>query len=464
VKRLHHKLILTFLAATLVPTSAILWISVALLKHSLSYVATEELDRLSESLKGIAREYYHQSCNDIKEDVESGRLEAQQIVHGRSLFEPASLRQFWESGEPNRFVLSEPDGDRLNYYVRRGSEVLIYSRTLNGVQMEGLTRQYRQARAQVEKLQRLDLQRGFTFTLIFLSAVIWIFALISVVYLANRISRPIQGLTAGLHRLASGNFDARLASGRKDEIGDAVLAFNHTAEHLQQSRNRLVHLTQIASWQTLARKMAHELKNSLTPIQLTVEEILAREPSGDRQFLEQAAQVVIEEVASLERRVRAFSEFSAEPSANPQQLDLNALVEERVQFLEVAHPKIQYLVQTTVDLPAAYADADQVKGILTNLLQNASEALDSEGTVRVITGRFQDKLMIEVHDSGPGLSEEARRSLFEPSISFKKHGMGLGLSISRKNALLAGGDLLAIDGSLGGAGFRLLLPTQKTDE
>jgi hypothetical protein len=89
----------------------------------------------------------------------------------------------------------------------------------------------------------------------------------------------------------------------------------------------------------------------------------------------------------------------------------------------------------------------------------ATEAADSGGTVRVVTGSFQDKLMIEVHDSGPGLREEARDSLFEPSISFKKHGMGLGLSISRKNALLAGGDLVAIKGALGGAGFRLVLPT-----
>ena len=188
--------------------------------------------------------------------------------------------QFWESGDEDRCALSEPDGDRLHYLVRGDSEVMVYSSSLNGVRMEELDRQYRQARSRVESLQQRDLRKGFTYTLILISIIIWIPALVGVVYLANRISRPIQALTTGMHRLAGGDFDVRLDSGQRDEIGRAVQAFNDTAFHLRQSRERLVYLTQIASWQVLARKMAHELKNSLTPIRLTVEEIIARSPSA----------------------------------------------------------------------------------------------------------------------------------------------------------------------------------------
>jgi len=115
-------------------------------------------------------------------------------------------------------------------------------------------------------------------------------------------------------------------------------------------------------------------------------------------------------------------------------------------------------------LPSAWADEDQVKGILTNLLENAAEAAGPGGTVLATTRADNGRLVVEVHDSGPGLSEEARSSLFEPSISFKKQGMGLGLSISRKNALLAGGDLTFISGLLEGAGFRLTLPARTTEE
>jgi two-component system, NtrC family, nitrogen regulation sensor histidine kinase NtrY len=458
VKRLRNKLILAFLAATLVPTAAILWISVSLIKYSLSYIRTDDLDHLSQSLQGIARDYYRHACEDLKKDAEAGHLAPTRYIAGPLDTEPVFIRQFIDSKDPERFELSQPDGDRLYYLVRRGAEILVYARSLNGVRMEELTRQYRQARAQVVKIQQSDLRRGFIYTMILMSALIWILALASVLYLANRISRPIRDLTAGLHRLSEGDFETRLFSRQRDEVGRAVQAFNRTADQLQQSRDRLVYLTQIASWQTLARKMAHELKNSLTPIRLTVEEILARSPADDCQFLDQAGQVVIGEVESLERRVRAFSDFAAEPPVNPCRLDLNELLEERIHFLEAAHPDVQFNIEREDSISAAWADADQIKGIVTNLLKNAAEAAGPRGLVRALTRQDNGRPAIEVHDSGSGLSEEARRSLFEPSISFKKHGMGLGLSISRKNALLAGGDLLAIDGALGGAGFRLVLP------
>ena len=104
-------------------------------------------------------------------------------------------------------------------------------------------------------------------------------------------------------------------------------AFNDMAEQLEASRQRLIYLTRLAGWQTLARKMAHEIKNSLTPIRLTMDELVARGAAGDRAFLEQAAEIVTQEVESLERRVRAFSDLAAEPPVRPMALDVNSLVE-----------------------------------------------------------------------------------------------------------------------------------------
>jgi signal transduction histidine kinase len=104
------------------------------------------------------------------------------------------------------------------------------------------------------------------------------------------------------------------------------------------------------------------------------------------------------------------------------------------------------------------ADQDLLKGILTNLLENAAEAAGEGGRILGVTAADGGRVAIEVHDSGPGLSEQARSSLFQPTISFKKRGMGLGLSIARKSALLNGGDIIVVKGELGGAGFRVLLP------
>ncbi len=156
--------------------------------------------------------------------------------------------------------------------------------------------------------------------------------------------------------------------------------------------------------------------------------------------------------------MRAFSEFSTEPPTTPKPLDVNTLLEERIALLKAAHPAVVYDTRLAPDHPRAYADEDLVKGILTNLLENAAEAVEPGGLVRGVTSLEDGNIAIEVHDSGPGIQARARESLFEPTISFKPGGMGLGLSIARKSALLAGGDILLVRGELGGAAFRVLLP------
>lgn len=458
--RLRHKLVLLFLAATLLPLVAILWISSALMSRSLAFVATDDVGVLAASLERVGREYYRQARQQLKDNAEAGRLAPQRLDASSRAQWPAPLQQFWDSADKDRFILAEPAGDRLHYAVRHEGQIWIYSADLDGVRMGDITREIRGARTRAGDLGQRNLPRGFTLALLLAAAFVWIVSLALVIYVSVRITRPIQQLTSGLGELAAGRFDARLAppSARQDEVGQAIEAFNVTAGQLQQSRDRLVYLTQVASWQLLARKMAHELKNSLTPIRLTVEEIAARQATAGPDFFERASSIVVDEVTSLERRVRAFSEFAAEPEAHPARLDLDALVRERVEFLRGGHPGVRYRVEAAPGKSTAWADCDQVKGILTNLLENAAQAAGNAGEVLVVTAREGSNATVEVHDSGPGVSAEARSRLFEPSISFKKHGMGLGLAISRKNALLAGGDLALIDGRLGGAGFRLTIP------
>jgi nitrogen fixation/metabolism regulation signal transduction histidine kinase len=452
---LRKRLIIAFLAATVVPLAATLWIATALLDRSLAYTTTKELDELSKSLEQTAREFYQQARQDLKEDAVAGRRSPKRYeVRSRQEW-PAPVGEFWESGEAERFV---PGNNHIDYLVRRDDSVAVYSSDLGAVRMQELADQYRNARETVADARSRDLRRGLTITLTVLVVAVWLFALISLMYLAHRISRPIQELTGGLSELASGNPGVRLDGKGNDETAQAIRAFNNMAEQLQQSRERLVYLTQIASWQTLARKMAHELKNSLTPIRLTVEEIAARQTEADRQFMNRAVQIVVEEIESLERRVRAFSEFSSEPERRPGVLDINHLLEERISLLKSGHPGVVYTVRLSSGRPRIFADADQIKGILTNLFENAAEAVGGSGTVLGVTAMADSKVFIEIHDSGPGLSEEASRSLFEPTITFKKRGMGLGLSITRKSALLNGGDIVLISSELGGAAFRVTLP------
>ena len=467
---LRSRLIGAFLASTLLPLAATVWITTSLLERSLGYATTSELDRLARTLEVTAKQFYQREREALREDALAGRARPKvySVVDVASWPEP--VRAFYEGGEPERFAVSGAGGERVDYMRRvPGADgrpaIEIYSRDLGGVSMEQLSTELRETRRLVDAIDARDLRRGFTLTLLLLLGATWLISLLPLVLIANRVSRPIRQLTAALTDFAGGDWSRRLdternaGSSKNDEVGRAVAAFNHMADQLEENRERLVHLTRMASWQSLARKTAHELKNSLTPIRLTVEEMQVRQPPSERAFMDQAVQIVVSEIESLERRVRAFSEFASEPSVHPESLDINAIVSERVALLRPVHPAVTYDLRLDAGCPRAYASADMVNGILTNLLQNGAEAAGAQGTIRVVTRREGDRVVIEVHDSGPGLSADVTATLFEPTITFKKHGMGLGLSIAKKNALLSGGDVAVIDGELGGAAFRITLPS-----
>jgi nitrogen fixation/metabolism regulation signal transduction histidine kinase len=452
---LRTRLALVFIAATLIPLGATVWVTTILLDRSLRLSPVEQLSTLSQALKDTGREYYQQACEHLKTEALTGRATSAEK-------DPAAqdaLKDFASSSDAERFVLAGDAGNLLIYFVHTADGVKAWQQTLD-IHMSDLGRQYSDARRFVTLSSSGSLRRGFLLTWGLLAAAIWIVALTLVWVVATRFSRPIVNLTDALKSLAGGNFRTRVPVERHDEIGIATEAFNRTAAQLEQNRDRLVYLTQLASWQVLARKTAHEVKNSLTPIRLTVEEMVARagEPEPNRAFLEQAAGIVVDEIESLERRIRAFSEFSSEPPVCPETLDLNQIVEERIAFLKSAHPEVRYAVEVAENAPTALADHDLVKGILVNLLENAAEAAGEGGQILTRVSKLDGRVAIDVHDSGPGLSDLARQSLFQPTISFKKRGMGLGLSIARKSALLSGGDILVIAGELGGAGFRVLLP------
>ena len=469
MNRLRNRLILAFLAASVLPLAATVWITTSLLDRSLGYATTGELERLSGTLEATVRQFYQRERDALRQDALAGRVAPTAYALPDAARWPDTVRAFWDSGEAERFGLSGSDGNQVDYLRRRDDGgslrgVETYNRDLGAIRMEQLSSQLRQTRELVESIEGRDLRRGFTLTLLLLLGAAWLVSLAPLVFIAHRISRPIQQLTEGLTAFAAGDWSRRLDTGRapaadpRDEVGRAMDAFNNLADRLRQSRERLVYLTRIASWQSLARKTAHEVKNSLTPIRLTVEEMQARLQPADRTFLDQAVQIVVSEIDALERRVRAFSEFSSEPPLNPEALDVNAVVTERVSLLRPVHPETTFDLELEVPSPRMYAGADLVKGILTNLLQNAAEAAAPGGSVLALTRTEAGQVTIEVHDSGAGLSADAAATLFEPTITFKEHGMGLGLSIAKRHALLSGGDLALIPGQLRGAAFRVTLP------
>ncbi|HYL75827.1 MAG TPA: ATP-binding protein [Bryobacteraceae bacterium] len=457
MNRLRNRLIWIFAAATLIPLGITAWISISMLDRSLSLASTKELDQVSQSLQKTGHELYLRACDSLKQDAALGRSSPARFPAANRDQWPPAVQDFSSSGDADSCNLAGNNGDRLDYLVRHGGDVRSYSTPL-GVPLRSFSDQYTHARAVVANEGAHDLRRGFFYAFFVLVAAMWIVAFLLLIYFAHRISHPIQQLTTGLSEVATGHLDYRVKTTRDDEIGAAIQAFNNMADEVKQSQERLVYVTRLESWQALARKMAHEVKNSLTPIRLTMEEIAARQSGPGGEFFEQAAQIVVDEVMSLERRVRAFSEFASEPPVSPKALDINSMLEERIAFLRAAHPEVVYNTRLAPDGPKAFADEDLVKGVLTNLLENAAQAVKPGGVVLGVTTAASGRVAIEVHDSGPGVNLQARTTLFEPTISFKRGGMGLGLSIARKSAMLSGGDIQLVQGELGGAAFRVLLP------
>src|SRR4051794_34270082 len=325
---LRTRLIAAFLASTLLPLVATVWITTSLIDRSLRYATTGELDRLSRTLEMTAKRLYQREREALKEDALAARTRATLYAAASAAEWPDSVRSFWESGEAERVGVSRPSGARVDY-MRRGNRpggppgIEVYSRDLGGVSMGQLSTQVRETRRMVDAMDARDLRRGFTLTLLVLLGAAWFVSLLPLVLIAHRVSRPIQQLTAALSDFAGGDWSRRLDTGQKpglaphDEVGRAVDAFNHMADQLEENRERLVHLTRMASWQSLARKTAHELKNSLTPIRLTVEEMQARQPASERAFMDQAVQIVVSEIESLERRGPGFSGMPTQTPGPP---------------------------------------------------------------------------------------------------------------------------------------------------
>jgi nitrogen fixation/metabolism regulation signal transduction histidine kinase len=446
-----------FLAATAIPLALTVWTSIHLLDLSLNMRPMRELDSLSKSFERVGREYYQRARDSLETDAKAGRVQPRVYTESGQDEWPQEVQDFYDSDARERFDAAGPDGKVLQYFERTPTGVRVYSREL-AIGREKFTREFAEARDVIASAGQRDLRRGFVYTFVAIASAVWISGLLGLIYVAGRLTAPVRALTTALRGVGRGDLGARVdRAAREDEIGSAIEAFNSMADQLQESREKLIHVTRLESWQALARKMAHEVKNSLTPIRLTTEEISARATGPDAEFLRQASQIVVDEVTSLERRVRAFSEFAAEPPVSLTAIDIGSLVEDRASFLRSAHPEVSFRLELAEERPLAGADLDLIRGVLTNLLKNAAEAAGPGGTVLLRTSRRAGKVAIEIHDSGPGLSALSRASLFEPAISFKKGGMGLGLSIARKSVILCGGEIALIDGELGGAAFRVTL-------
>ncbi len=294
-----------------------------------------------------------------------------------------------------------------------------------------------------------------------LGAAVFVAALVSV-FTGRRVTRRLSRLREALDGVAAGDLRVRVVPEGRDEVADLARGFNEMADTLGETTARVQYLTQVSAWQGIARRLAHEIKNPLTPILLSVQQV-RQSYSGDdvrfRRALETAAEVVEEEVANLRRLVDNFSRFARLPAVDPKPGDLVALANDVVS----GHPEIERL---EADVPGEPLEANIDRGLLrqalSNLVKNAAEAARDAGRepeVRLEVRALPDgRRLLAVEDNGPGVPAGERERVFEPYVTHKEDGTGLGLAIVKKIVLDHGGSIAVGESAAGGARFEVRLP------
>lgn len=264
-------------------------------------------------------------------------------------------------------------------------------------------------------------------------------ALLSIVTtrkLSQGISEPIQTLVKGMERVADGDLSLQVETRAKDEFRFLVDSFNKMIQDLNVSRQKLIQAERLAAWQEVARQISHEIKNSLTPISISLRRFRGHFAEKDlHPNVSESLQAVEDELRSLAVMAAEFSDFARMPQPQKSPLELNEVVQSVVRLTEPAIGQVKIEMNLSTPLPSINADREQMKRLLNNLIKNAVEASHDTGTVVVTTRRTEsvsNRVELEIRDQGDGMDKETMEKIFHPYYTTKKKGTGLGLAIVQK--------------------------------
>jgi two-component system, NtrC family, nitrogen regulation sensor histidine kinase NtrY len=287
---------------------------------------------------------------------------------------------------------------------------------------------------------------------------------------AGRVTRPVEQLAQAAQDVATGNWSTRVEVVGKDEIGQLAEAFNHMTSQLLAQRDRLVQAERVAAWRELARRLAHELKNPLFPLQITVENLLrARTQSSElfNEVLDESGRTMLAEIANLKTIIGRFSDFSKMPAPHLQPVQVNEILRDivrlyRAQFDAPGHVPITAKLELDDPIEPISADPELLHRAVSNLVLNAMDAMPNGGTLTLRNRVGDRKITIEVSDTGTGLTREECERIFTPYYTSKQRGTGLGLAIVQ-SVISDHGGTIAVQSEPGrGTTFLIELPRTRS--
>lgn len=281
--------------------------------------------------------------------------------------------------------------------------------------------------------------------------------------MANSITRPLMKIGEKLRSFQLGQNEP-LEWESEDEIGKLVNEYNLMIQKLEESAEKLRQSEREGAWREMAKQVAHEIKNPLTPMKLSIqylEHARKSDPERAAAMIGSVAQTLIEQIDGLARIATEFSNFAKMPKAEPEALDLNTVVESVYRLFTEHQEPVERIELTLPDTPVpVFADRDHLVRVLNNLIKNAQQAIpeDRQGHIHIRVQPGAAQHLITVTDNGTGVPEEVQPKVFQPNFTTKSSGMGLGLAMCKNMMTAAGGDIYFETKTGQGTTFFMTLP------
>ena len=310
----------------------------------------------------------------------------------------------------------------------------------------------------------IELQRQVISTALLVGGIGILVAVLATLWFAARVTRPIVSLASAARRVAAGDLSAKVDVESNDELGELAASFNRMTEDLTQQKDRTLQAERVAAWRELARRLAHELKNPLFPLQVTVENLMRAKQKSPELFEEvfhEGTATLLAEIDNLKTIIGRFSEFSRMPQPQRQLTQVNDLARSVLRVFQAQlqeRNNISVRTDLAQALPEISADPDLLHRALQNLVLNAIDAMPEGGELAIRTSGPGNSVEISVSDTGSGLTPEECERLFTPYYTTKQHGTGLGLAIVQSVISDHGGKISVESTKEKGTTFRIELP------
>jgi nitrogen fixation/metabolism regulation signal transduction histidine kinase len=323
----------------------------------------------------------------------------------------------------------------------------------------GALKKYRQIKA----LKSRIITQVLFFSAFYSIAIVIISMIIGYFFIA-KITRPLRNLTEATRKLSMDKLDYRLDDSAGGEIGQLVKSFNTMAGDLETARQQRAIAERRATWQRVARTIAHEIKNPLTPIKLSTERMYDKFLNQSKDFpdvIKSTTNTILNEIGNLQKLVDSFHKYAKFPDPVLKPEDLDRIIRDAVTLFAAQGAAIGYSCKGP--LPELMLDKGQMREVLVNLVKNSIEAVEEkagEGRITIESRYDSDGVMVQISDNGCGISEEDQKRLFQPYFTTKKHGNGLGLALTERIISLNGGTITCKSTQDAGTTFTIIFKNE----